>query len=159
MGKSKSIIIGIIAIIVVGGGAYLLLHKSSPAETSSNSSYSSTTSNSTTPQQTTGSGPIIQTKTTTGIGQYLADGGGRTLYTYSGDSSGVSNCSGSCISVWPAYLVPATTATTPANITTIKRADGGTQYAYKGMPLYYFTGDSVGKVTGDGVSNFSVAKP
>jgi predicted lipoprotein with Yx(FWY)xxD motif len=75
------------------------------------------------------------------------------------DSNGVSNCSGSCLTNWPIYEATATTDL-PANVTVITRSDGKKQYAYKGMPLYYFSGDtSAGQVTGDGVNNFHVAKP
>jgi predicted lipoprotein with Yx(FWY)xxD motif len=48
----------------------------------------------------------------------------------------------------------------PTNVGTITRTDGGVQYTYKKMPLYYYVGDtSAGQITGDGVNGFSVAKP
>ncbi|MBX4201773.1 hypothetical protein KW803_02675, partial [Candidatus Saccharibacteria bacterium] len=47
----------------------------------------------------------------------------------------------------------------PDKVTVIKRTDGTSQYAYSGMALYYYTSDSVGKVTGDGISGFKVATP
>jgi predicted lipoprotein with Yx(FWY)xxD motif len=41
-----------------------------------------------------------------------------------------------------------------------RSADEIKQYAYKGLPLYYYTGDtSAGMVTGDGINNFHLAKP
>ena len=55
--------------------------------------------------------------------------------------------------------MPAMLLTLPANVTVITRSDGGKQYAYKGMPLYTFTSDGNGQVTGDGVENFHIAKP
>ncbi|HTB48698.1 MAG TPA: hypothetical protein VK712_01300 [Verrucomicrobiae bacterium] len=82
------------------------------------------------------------------------------LYTYGADTSGTSNCTGSCLSSWPAYQDTGSTAGLPTGISTIKRTDNGEiQYTYNGMPLYTFVGDSSGQVTGNGVSNFSVAKP
>jgi len=47
----------------------------------------------------------------------------------------------------------------PANVGVITRTDGSKQYTYKNLPLYYFTGDQTGQVTGDNVENFHVAKP
>jgi predicted lipoprotein with Yx(FWY)xxD motif len=101
---------------------------------------------------------IVTTKTDSKLGQYLADGNDKALYTYGADTNGVSNCTGSCLATWPVYEA-ATTTNLPANVTAITRSDNTKQYAYKGMPLYYFTGDTAGKVTGDGVNNFHVAKP
>ena len=103
---------------------------------------------------------IVQTKTNSTVGQYLADPNGKTLYTYNSDTTGKSNCTGSCLTDWPVYVATSSASNLPANVTIITRSDGGTQYAYKGKPLYYFTGDtSAGMVTGNGVSGFSVAKP
>lgn len=108
----------------------------------------------------TSSGQIVQTKNNSKVGDYLADSKGMALYTYGADTSGVSNCTGSCLSNWPAYEATDTSATLPANVTVISRSDGTKQYAYKGMPLYYFTGDtSAGQVNGDNVENFHIAKP
>jgi predicted lipoprotein with Yx(FWY)xxD motif len=82
------------------------------------------------------------------------------LYTYDQDTSGVSKCTGGCLSNWPAYQDKGSTTGLPAGISTIKRTDNGqVQYTYNGKPLYYFTSDSNGQVTGDGVESFSVAKP
>jgi predicted lipoprotein with Yx(FWY)xxD motif len=112
----------------------------------------------TTPK-TTAASQIVVTKTDSKLGQYLADGNDKALYTYGADTTGVSNCAGSCLTDWPIYSAASAPATLPANVTVIKRADGSSQYAYKGMPLYYFSSDTAGKVTGDGVNNFSAAKP
>lgn len=108
---------------------------------------------------TSAAAQIVTTKTNSSGGQYLADGSDKTLYTYASDTSGVSNCTGSCLATWPIYQAASTSAL-PANVTVITRSDGKKQYAYKGMPLYYYTGDtSPGMVTGDGIENFHVAKP
>jgi predicted lipoprotein with Yx(FWY)xxD motif len=109
--------------------------------------------------KTSATASIIQTKTSSSLGQYLADGSGKTLYTYGKDTSGVSNCTGSCLADWPVYTAASST-NLPANVTVITRSDNTKQYAYKGLPLYYFSGDtSAGMVTGDGVNDFHVAKP
>jgi predicted lipoprotein with Yx(FWY)xxD motif len=105
--------------------------------------------------------PVSQVliKTNSKLGQYLSDPNDKALYTYGADTTGVSNCSGSCLTDWPIYSAATAPATLAADVTVIKRADGSSQYAYKGMPLYFFSGDSTGQVTGDGIDNFHVAKP
>lgn len=149
-------LIGLAIIVVIAAGAYAIFHKSSKTTTPV-SSTSSNSSSSQTPASS--SGAIVQTKNNASLGQYLADSSGNALYTNSGDSSGVSNCSGSCVSSWPVYAPTSSSASLPSNVTIIKRSDGTSQYAYKGMPLYTFSSDSSGQVTGDGLSNFHVAKP
>lgn len=119
----------------------------------------SSTKKSTNSNTTTAS--IIQIKSTssTGGGQYLADGSGKTLYTFTHDTNGISNCSGTCADNWPAYKATIT-SNLPSNVSTITRADGTKQYTYKGMPLYYYVGDtSPGQITGNNVNDFVVAKP
>jgi predicted lipoprotein with Yx(FWY)xxD motif len=113
----------------------------------------------TTPTKTAVSN-VVTTKTDATLGDYLADGNGMALYTYSQDSANTSNCTGSCLAVWPAYKATSSSASLPANVSTITRSDGTVQYTYKKLPLYYYTGDkAAGQVTGNGVNGFSVAKP
>lgn len=105
---------------------------------------------------------IIMTKTDPKKGDYLTDAKGMTLYIFDKDKTGVSNCSSSCATTWPPFIVGATTPSTmPANITTIKRSDGTMQYAYKGMPLYYYAKDTkVGDILGDGIGGiWHLVKP
>jgi predicted lipoprotein with Yx(FWY)xxD motif len=103
---------------------------------------------------------VVITKNLAGIGAYLAEPNGYALYTYNSDRPGVSNCTGSCLSIWPAYQDKGSTTNLPAGIGTIKRADNGEiQYTYKGMPLYTFVSDKPDQVTGNGVAGFSVARP
>jgi predicted lipoprotein with Yx(FWY)xxD motif len=103
---------------------------------------------------------VVTTKTDSKGTKYLADKDGKTLYTYGSDTTGVSKCTGSCLDTWPIYDASSAPTTLPANVSVITRSDSKKQYAYKGMPLYYYTGDSsAGMVNGDGVNNFSLAKP
>jgi predicted lipoprotein with Yx(FWY)xxD motif len=103
---------------------------------------------------------VLQTKDTSALGQYLTDSSGRTLYIFTGDHSGVSNCSGSCLSTWPAYLDSGTTTNLPAGVGTITRSDNGkVQYTYNAMPLYFFASDGPGQATGNGVGGFQLARP
>ena len=93
-----------------------------------------------------------------GLSHEWTDANGHPLYTYGGDQQGVSNCTGQCLADWPAYTAEAT-ANLPTNVTIITRSDGSKQYAYKGLALYTFLGDSSSQPTGDNVSNFHIAKP
>jgi len=101
---------------------------------------------------------VYTIRTDANTGKYLADISGKVLYTYGADTKGVSNCSGDCLAAWPVYKATVTD-NLPADISVITRTDGNKQYAYKGMPLYYYVNDTTGQVTGEGVNNFHVAKP
>jgi predicted lipoprotein with Yx(FWY)xxD motif len=103
---------------------------------------------------------VVVTKNAANVGTYLADPSGYALYTYSSDKPGVSYCTGSCLSIWPAYQDTGKTTGLPINIGTIKRKDNGEiQYTYKGMPLYTFASDKPGEVNGNGIAGFKVARP
>lgn len=91
-------------------------------------------------------------------GKYLADSKGMTLYYFTKDQPGKSNCSGECLVNWPAFSaqdfdVPQ--GFNKSDFGTIKREDDGTeQVTYKGYPLYYWIKDQAkGEVTGQGVGN------
>lgn len=95
-------------------------------------------------------------------GSYMTDPKGMTLYTFDKDTKGVSNCSGTCLTTWPAYGAATANAqgALPANISVIKRTDGSMQYALNSMPLYYYSLDkAAGDTNGDGVGGvWHVAK-
>jgi predicted lipoprotein with Yx(FWY)xxD motif len=154
MKKSSTILIGIIIVLVLIVGGYAVFHKSPSKPVASNNSSAQNKAT------TAVNDSVLITKTNPSLGSYLAEPNGDALYTYNGDTSGVSNCTGSCLASWPAYQDKGSTTSLPTGIGTIKRADNGEiQYTYNGMPLYTFVGDSNGQVTGNGVSNFIVAKP
>lgn len=103
------------------------------------------------PSSATQSGALYATRTDPTKGTYMTDTKGMTLYTFDKDTTGVSNCYNACAKTWPPYLVSAQ-ATLPASMTIITRTDGTKQYAWKGMPLYYFASDTKpGDLLGDGV--------
>ncbi|HSX46128.1 MAG TPA: hypothetical protein VLG27_03970 [Candidatus Saccharimonadia bacterium] len=167
MNGKKVALIVVVIVVLAGGGYALAKHNNNKNSSSSSNSYnygSSSTQSSTSSTNSSGSTPavnnaVLVTKTDSKVGSYLATPAGAALYTYGGDSNGVSNCTGSCLANWPAYEAT-TTTNLPTNVGTIKRSDNGkSQYTYKGMPLYTFVSDSNGQVTGDGVENFHVAKP
>lgn len=104
-----------------------------------------------------------------GPAQYLADPTGLTLYFDSQDTVGtattppVSNCTGTCLENWPAFLASGNvlpTGVDPSKLTTFTRADGTQQSAFDGHPLYFFVQDAApGQITGQGVQSFEVVDP
>src|ERR1035437_6215618 len=151
MKKNSTMVIGIIVVLVVLVGGFAIFHKSNKTTTSNSSTKSSVAAV---------NNAVFTTKSNSSIGQYLVAVNGMALYTCAGYSSGVSNVTGSLLVSWPAYQDTGSTTNLPAGISTIKRTDNGqTQYTYNGLPLYFFTADSAGQVTGNNVSNFNVANP
>lgn len=105
---------------------------------------------------------IYKTKTNPVKGVYLTDFQGMTLYTFDKDAAGVSNCYGPCAAIWPFYTSGATAESMlPTNVTVITRKDGSKQFAWKGMPLYYYAKDQkAGDINGDGIGGvWHIGKP
>ncbi len=99
----------------------------------------------------------VDTKSTEGIGRHLVDSKGMTLYCSRNDSQGISTCTGECAAMWPGFYTENITVPSglkASHFGTITRDDGKKQNTYKGMPLYYFTGDrQPGDTNGNGVHN------
>jgi predicted lipoprotein with Yx(FWY)xxD motif len=106
------------------------------------------------------SGDVITTQSGA-KGNYLTGASGLSLYVFDNDTTGVSNCSGSCLDLWHPYTTLSVPATLPAGIATITRSDGSIQFTYKGRPLYNYSGDSqAGDINGDGINGtWHLAKP
>jgi len=81
----------------------------------------------------------------------LVDANGMTLYIFDNDTTGVSNCYDKCAANWPPLM--ATDADmADGDYSVIERTDGTKQWAYDGMPLYFWVNDTQpGDTTGDGV--------
>jgi predicted lipoprotein with Yx(FWY)xxD motif len=92
-----------------------------------------------------------------GIGSYLTDAEGKTLYWFKKDTPGQSVCAGPCVEKWPLYYRE--TVAPPEGIAakefvTIQRADGKPQTTFRGYPLYYWVNDAKqGDTSGQGVNN------
>jgi len=79
-----------------------------------------------------------------GIGNYLADGNGMTLYTFKKDKPGKSECTGECLTQWPVFYVNpelVVEGCEQSDFGSFKREDGAEQTTYKGKPLYYYAKD------------------
>jgi predicted lipoprotein with Yx(FWY)xxD motif len=154
-----TVVIVIIALAVVGYGGYRVYHhytwKPTPtpaAMKQSNTMKPAPSMAKSSASAMTGQNSVYKTASDPKLGTIMVDQKGMTLYTFTKDKPGVSNCSGGCLKAWPAYNAQSDKGTFPANITVIKRSDGRLQYAWKGMPLYYFSSDTKsGDVTGQGV--------
>lgn len=91
------------------------------------------------------------------LGQILTDKDNKTLYLFTKDTEGVSNCYDKCAENWPIFSAdePLTLPEGVAGtLSTITRTDGTTQVAYNGYPLYYWAHDAAaGDTTGQAVGN------
>lgn len=90
------------------------------------------------------------------LGEFLTDAKGMTLYMFTRDTEqNASVCEGDCLINWPAFTAeePLTLPEgVEGELTLFERADGSTQVAYNGMPLYYWKDDGApGDTTGQGV--------
>lgn len=92
------------------------------------------------------------------LGEILVDGKGMTLYIFTKDMPGKSNCSDDCLASWPPLLTQGTPklgeGVDDSLVGTAELADGSLIVTYKGMPLYYWINDSKpGDTTGQGVGS------
>jgi predicted lipoprotein with Yx(FWY)xxD motif len=109
--------------------------------------------------------PAVVAKTVGAEGTILVAGSnGMTVYTFTKDTTGVSNCKAACLVNWPALTVPSgTTPTGGSSVTgqlaTITRDDGTLQVTYNGLPLYFFHSDKApGDINGK-YANWNLVKP
>jgi len=83
-------------------------------------------------------------------GDVLADSRKMTLYAFDQDNAGKSACTGECADVRTPLAAPRI-GRPVGDWTILTRDDGSKQWAYKGKPLYSFTGDRApGDLSGDG---------
>jgi predicted lipoprotein with Yx(FWY)xxD motif len=87
------------------------------------------------------------------LGKFLADGDGNTLYLFTKDTKGTSNCYDKCATAWPPVLPEGQptlmNGVDTALISTTVRTDGSVQLTYNGWPLYYYFKDKApGDTTG-----------
>lgn len=90
------------------------------------------------------------------LGQFLTDGEGMTLYLFTKDEPGKSNCYDECAVNWPPFYAEGATLPegVPGELSVVARDDGTEMLAYNGWPLYYWIndtapGDTTGHLVGD----------
>ena len=89
------------------------------------------------------------------LGTFLTDANGMTLYLFTRDVPGISNCYDQCAANWPPLLTqgePVAPDGLAGVLGTTLRKDGTTQVTYNGWPLYYWINDhNPGDTTGQNV--------
>lgn len=103
------------------------------------------------------SGTGVRVMQNDNLGEYLADDEGMTLYYFTNDTAGTSNCTGDCLVNWPAFTasgIEAPEGYEDEDFDTITREDTGEeQVTFKGYPLYYFINDTAeGDINGQGLN-------
>jgi predicted lipoprotein with Yx(FWY)xxD motif len=152
MKTSKSILIILGAIVVVGGLYWWSsMYKSVPTQQKNEPAAVSVLN--------------LDTDNTT-LGNYLVAPNGMTLYYFTKDTAGASNCYNACATNWPPYVFsPAGSLAggtgVSGNISTITRTDGAVQLTYNGAPLYFWSKDvKPGDATGQNFGGvWFVVKP
>jgi predicted lipoprotein with Yx(FWY)xxD motif len=99
-----------------------------------------------TPAGTPAAAGGLSIATSPDYGPYLATADGMALYTFALDvpGSGKTGCLNDCARKWPPYLaesIPALPEGVIGELSLVTLADGQTQLAYNGRPLYTYTGD------------------
>ncbi|GLX68330.1 plastocyanin/azurin family copper-binding protein [Paenibacillus glycanilyticus] len=101
-------------------------------------------------------GKRIELRSHQELGTYLTDDKGMTLYYFTKDAENINACQGQCLVNWPTFSsdelqIPA--FLNKSDFSSITRADGTKQWAYKGYPLYSFIQDKqAGDVLGQNVN-------
>ena len=101
---------------------------------------------------------VLNVGQNTTLGSFLVDSRIMTLYLYTKDTPGKSNCYGSCAAYWPPLLTNgapiAGMGVIASMLGTTTRTDGSVQVTYNGWPLYYYAADkAVGDTNGEGVQS------
>jgi predicted lipoprotein with Yx(FWY)xxD motif len=106
---------------------------------------------------TPSSGTAVSVKSIDGTGDVLVDSDGKALYASDVEASGKVMCTtDACTAFWKPVTTNTAKPTASSDvgkIGVIKRPDGGMQIAVAGRPLYTFSEDSPGKVSGDGFAD------
>lgn len=119
--------------------------------------------------------PTILLSNSPTLGSRITDSLNNSLYYFSNDFDGKSNCTGGCLDVWPVYYAGDNLSAAKlapgldiADFGTITTAAGAKQTTYKTWPLYYYAvltngayvRESPGETKGEAVGNvWFVAKP
>lgn len=168
--------IGIIIIIILLSGVVIYQQGAKPSDSKTDQTL---TDNAMKPKRP--SGDILCSSLTPhsilGIGShpdvernYYTDGHCRTLYAYQDDKVDESSCYGECAERWIPYVknqsgkentIPEILNADGTKLVddlsdqtyTIIRQTGEEQYALDGKPLYYFSGDEIGDISGHGFNN------
>jgi predicted lipoprotein with Yx(FWY)xxD motif len=110
--------------------------------------------------KTSAPGFDVQVRNVPGLGDILVGEDGMTLYVFTKDPAGISTCSGTCATLWPAELLepgqaPSVASEVTASIGSIILSDVSSQITVNNMPVYNYSGDEKpGDVLGQGIKGF-----
>ena len=91
-----------------------------------------------------------------GMGEVLMDGDGQALYIFEPDDGRDVTCTGGCAAKWPPLTVAAGAALSAGTgidegrLGVVAGQDGVDVATFDGWPLYRYTSDQLGEVTGSG---------
>jgi len=181
------IIIAVVALVIVAGGLYFLTGESPQAsaparslrpDSSASANPSATNLPVASPSASPLQGAVLGVASSPELGSFLVAPNGMTLYIFTKDTPGTSNCYDECAANWPPYTVSSADGLREdariegrednngdddieRNISTTKRKDGMLQVTYNGKPLYYWSKDQKpGDTTGQNVGGvWFVLKP
>jgi predicted lipoprotein with Yx(FWY)xxD motif len=103
----------------------------------------------------TDTGTTVATKRIDGR-SVLVDADGNALYTSDQEAGGTVRCTGACLDFWEPLTIEGGQPTgnvSGATLGVLERPDGQTQVTFNGDPVYRFTEDQAGQVTGDGLDD------
>ena len=100
--------------------------------------------------------PTVGIRADPTLGNILTDASGTTLYQFTRDGPGVSNCYDQCARTWPPLLLgdgePVAPPELGGTLGGLVRRDGSQQVTYNDMPLYTYARDTnPGETNGQGV--------
>ena len=95
------------------------------------------------------------------VGTHIVDKDGRSLYFFSDDANGASNCTGGCLGIWQPYLTDSPmvvgSGLQASDFGTITIPSNAKQTTYKGWPLYLYEPSGVkeqpGETKGEGFNS------
>ncbi len=111
------------------------------------------------PQATTPVSPgyTVNISNKAGVGDYLVDSKGMTLYYFTKDTNSKSNATAAIVQVWPVFYAASMSVPAPlkaGDFQIITRDDGTMQTTYLGWPLYYYAQDqAAGDTKGQGFNS------
>ena len=143
--KTSTVVAIVIVLLVVVGGIYLFLAMNSPSASPAQSGALPATTSA--PSSAAAMSYTLNVANNPALGNYLVAANGMTLYHFTNDGPNKSNCTGTCATLWPPYVIGASDTLTAApgaagTIDTITRADGSREVTYNTEPLYYWHNDA-----------------
>jgi predicted lipoprotein with Yx(FWY)xxD motif len=102
-----------------------------------------------------GGGQTVSIESIGDAGDVLVNPSGAALYTSEQEAKGKVLCTAGCTSIWvPMTVAEGQTPTGAGDVSdalsTLERPDGTTQVTFEGAPLYTFSEEGPGEVTGEG---------